>query len=226
MIITIDGPTASGKSTIAQLLAEQLSALYINSGLLFRAVAYILQSRGYDVTYFNSHESIAALINDESVRYEYTPGTGVRISFEEKDITPFLKTPDIDRAASLIATQPSVRQALLNYQRKLADDFDAVADGRDCGTVVFPEADYKFYITADLRARAMRWQRTHNDHKNLSLEEIEKIIAQRDKRDSSREIAPLKPAHDALIIDTSNMTIQEVLNTLRASMDKQFKKTT
>ncbi len=222
MIITIDGPTASGKSTIAQLLAEQLSALYINSGLLFRAVAYILQSRGFDMTYLNSHESIAALFSNESIRYKYTPGTGAHIFFEHTDITPFLTTPDIDRAASLIATQPSVRQALLDYQRKLADDFDVVADGRDCGTVVFPEADYKFYITADLRIRAMRWQRAHKNHKNLNLEEVEKIIAQRDKRDSNREIAPLKPAYDSFIIDTSHMTIQEVLNTLRASMDKQF----
>jgi CMP/dCMP kinase len=209
MIITIDGPTASGKSTIAYLLAQQLSAFYINSGLLFRAVGYVSLSNPAAV----ESETMTHFF-EEHVRYIYTPETNAELLYDTNNITPFLKTAEIDYAASIVAMHPFVRQAVLTYQRTLADDHSTVvADGRDCGVVVFPQAEYKLYITASLDVRAYRW---HLSQKNSSftLEQCKEIVDQRDKRDAHRPVSPLRPADDALIIDTSHMTVEQVITSI------------
>lgn len=227
MIITIDGPTASGKSTVARLLAEQLGYTYINSGLLFRALAYLLMKKvevvqnkkasielfetalAEDHTFLDIH-SIEKLC--ERLRYHFVSGKGSEVYLYDEPITHFLKSPEIDQAASIIGTHASVRQALLDFQRTLAQNHNVVADGRDCGTVVFPDADYKFFLTASLEVRAARLGHTLNSQSNQSFEELKKAVEERDARDSHRTIAPLKPAPDAFIIDSSNMTVQEVIS--------------
>ena len=215
MIITLDGPTASGKSTLARLLADTLSAYYLNTGLTFRAVAYVLS---------NESTITPALINSllKELLYTYTREQGIIITYQNKPITHLLKTPQIDQAASRLATNKDVREALLTYQRSLAHHKTTIADGRDCGTVVFPQAAYKFFITASEAVRAQRWQQ---DHPTYTFEEALSLIQQRDHRDSTRLLAPLKPAPDAQIIDTSNLSIDQALALLEGAIaEKSFAK--
>lgn len=215
MIITIDGPTASGKSTIAQLLAQQQDYLYINSGLLYRAVAYVLIQKKLPI---DAHSHLARIEVDllfPAITYHYHRDKGASILWNNKNITHLLKTAEIDLAASIVALQPLIRQEILEYERTLADEFNVIADGRDCGTVIFPQAEHKFFITASLNVRAERWQRDQrNAGKEFSLEAAKSIVEERDRRDAERSISPMKPADDALIIDTSSMTIQDVLTKL------------
>lgn len=217
MIITIDGPTASGKSTIAQLLAQQKEFMYINSGLLYRAVAYVLLHNKREIS---PHSHLAQAEVDElfpAITYTYSKDTGASILWKNENITHLLKTPEIDLAASIVAIQPLIRQEILEYERTLAHQFNVIADGRDCGTVIFPQAEYKFFITASLDVRADRWQRDQRKAgKEFSFDESKAIVEERDRRDSERSISPMVPADDALIIDTSSMTIQEVLSKLIA----------
>lgn len=224
MIITIDGPTASGKSTIARSLAQQLGYMHINSGLLFRALAYVLYNKVADHHKQMSIELFKEALNEDHAflevhaienackrfSYLFTSGAGSEILLCGKPITDLLKNPKIDQAASLIGTHVSVRQVLLDYQRTLANDYNIVADGRDCGTVVFPHADYKFFLTASLDVRASRLGRAEGTLHH-SFEETKKAIVERDARDSQRSLAPLMPASDSYIIDSSHMTVQEVI---------------
>lgn len=211
MIITIDGPTASGKSTIARQLAKKLEYLYINSGLLFRAVAYTLDKKNISPSSQELKTFLKELLTDE-LRYEYSPEDGAQIWYENNLITPLLKTPTIDTLSSQIATQPVVRDALLTYQRHLAQKHNVIADGRDCGTIVFPTAKYKFFITASLEVRAQRWQKDQEIKGNsYTLEESIRIIDERDTRDSQRSLAPLVVPENAHIIDTSDMNIDEAV---------------
>ena len=229
MIITIDGPTASGKSTVARLIAEQLGYTYINSGLLFRAVAYLLLKKAdndldlltHDLPMFDTQE-LENLMRDEELHYRFVKDKGPELFVRHEHITQLLKTPEIDKAASLVATHASVRQVLLEFQQELAKNHDVVADGRDCGTVVFPHANYKFFLTASIEVRAVRWQGEQEIRgKKFTLEEAICLVCERDARDSNRSIAPLKPATDAFIIDSSHMTVQEVISEITAVIQRQ-----
>ena len=211
MIITIDGPTASGKCTIARHLAKKLGYTYINSGLLFRAVAYILDKKNISPSTPELEALLKELLTNE-LRYEYSAKDGAQIWYENTLITPLLKTPKIDTLSSQIATLQSARQALLPYFRQLAQNQSVIADGRDCGTVIFPNAEYKLYITASLEVRAKRWQKDQESKgKTYTLEESKKIINERDTRDSQRAIAPLTVPENAHIINTSDMSIDEAV---------------
>ena len=212
MIITIDGPTASGKSTVAKELAKQLGYTYINSGLLFRAVAYVANAIHLDPTDSEFSEKLSNLFTDD-LRYSYTPQDGTRVWYKDQEITFLLKTPLIDRLASQIALQAPVRDIILRFQQDLAQTQSVITDGRDCGTVVFPNANYKFYITADEVVRAQRWQHDQEQKgKPYSLEQSKQLIAERDTRDSERTIAPLTIPEDAMTVDTSTMSINEVID--------------
>ena len=175
---------------------------------------------------YNRSKSYAA---EEKLHYRFVKDKGAEVFIRHENITPYLKTILIDETSSIVATNAAVRQVLLAYQRELANKHNVVADGRDCGTVVFPHAQYKFFLTASLEARAERWLNSHHqgaaldpkDSHNaqaalLSIEEVKKIIAERDERDSRRSIAPLKPAADAYIIDSSAMTVQDVITEILA----------
>lgn len=213
MIITIDGPTASGKSTIARMLASTLSFFYINSGLLFRAIAYYLKQKNVNAKYLNqiTDKDIKNLFESKYISYVYLDNR-VSILFENKDITDLLKDASIDELASIISKNILVRKAIEDYQHILADNYNIVADGRDCGTIVFPNAGHKFFLTAAIETRAARWQQDQLKRGNIfSLDESLQVISQRDNRDSTRKIAPLVPAIDANIIDNSDLTIEETL---------------
>jgi cytidylate kinase len=197
MIITIDGPSASGKSTIANKLAQRLGFFYLNSGLLYRAFAYavIHEKHAPDVLAQEAVEDIIALLY-----YHYHDGTA-RIAYRDKDITGSLETETIDQTASMISTSHKVRVAINDWQHRLVRDKNAVVDGRDSGSVVFADAAYKFYVTASEDIRVKRWLakqreqgRTPTDEQALSA------LRSRDKRDAERAEAPLVVPEGATII--------------------------
>lgn len=208
MIITIDGPAASGKSTTAKLLAEMLKFNYLSTGLLYRAVAYLLLRNNRNINDQLMQKDLD-FIND--IKYEFN-GNNPKISFKHEDITSNLYNNLLDQAASIISKNPLVREKLLVIQRNVANSYSIVADGRDCGTVVFPNADYKFYLTANVEVRANRMkQDLARKNLQMDIEEIKKSLIERDKRDMERSIAPLRIPEGGIIIDNSNMNIQDTL---------------
>lgn len=215
VIITIDGPTASGKSTVAKLLAQKLNYVHLNSGLLYRGIAYAL------VNFFNYTQD--QLVNPKQVDLNYIINhhklvyrdinNQAQVLYENQDITPYLKTKIMDNYASISSAAPQVRASLMELQRQVGKQHDLVAEGRDTGTKVFPHATLKIFLTASLQVRAKRWQSfMHKTGKDYSLVECEQLVDERDQRDINRPVAPLEPAHDAIIIDSSNLNIDQVIN--------------
>lgn len=194
LVIAVDGPAAAGKGTLAKALASRLSLPYLDTGLLYRAVARRMIDAGLDPA------------GDASAQAE---------ALEQEDLRRTdLRVPEIDRGASLVASQPAVREALLERQRVFAAQTGAVVDGRDIGTVVFPDADVKFFITASPRARALRRHRQVHGDAVITEAELDAAIAEiiaRDSRDSSRDTAPLVQAADALLIETDELSAEQVL---------------
>lgn len=219
MIITIDGPTASGKSSTARALADILHLYYLNSGALYRALAYLLLHQAHyrleDLTQPHQHD-IEKYLDPAHFVYQYTPKQHEKIIFDATEITPFLKgAPLIDQAASLISTNPHVRKCITTFSRAVALHHPLVTDGRDMGSCVFPQASYKFFLTASLEVRAQRWQ--HDMHQRgmvLSLAQAEEQLIIRDKRDLERTIAPLIVPQNAIMIDNSFLSSHETIDTI------------
>lgn len=215
MIITIDGPAASGKSTVARRLAHELSYYYLYSGLLYRAIAYVLVYRyGYTREQLRNplSDDIREIVDAGLLQYAYTKQTGAQIVLECVDITQQLKTHEIDDVASISSTAPVVREAVLQLQRKLACDYDLIADGRDCGTVVFPKANHKFFLTASPQTRAQRWLVDQQKlGKHLTLEQAVGAVLERDARDTQRACCPLVVPEGAYVIDNSVLSIEETV---------------
>jgi|GEM_PF-824272 len=213
MIITIDGPMASGKSSIARLLARELNCYYLYSGLLFRGLAAVLlRDYGYLQEQLSqpTMADIAEILAPENFVYVYDQQQGAQIIYKGASITSLLKTVEIDRAASIIGVHPDVRQALVVLQRRIAVEHALIADGRDCGITVFPHATYKFFLTAMPKIRAERWLAEQlRAGQTLSYEQALAAVIERDARDSSRATSPLQPAPDAFIIDNSDKNLQE-----------------
>lgn len=219
MIITIDGPTASGKSTLAVLLAKNLGYYYLNTGFLYRGLSYVLQHEfGYTIDQL-AHPQIADVehvLNSKRFVYTYQDGQA-GIIYEGTDITPFLKTKENDQASSVVSGDINVRNALLGYQRHFTQTYNVIAEGRDTGTVVFPHAQLKVYLTASIEERARRWQEMqHAKGREFTLQESIAQVQERDERDSSRSIAPLTIALEAKVIDTTHLTQQQTIDAIRA----------
>lgn len=215
MTITIDGPVASGKSSVARLLAMRLGFYYLNTGMLYRGAAYvILQELGDGVMTSADLDALSydqlAYISDLS--YEYHDNKP-HVFYKNQDISQQLYSPALDRAASVVSAAAPVRALLLNVQRAVSKKYDIVADGRDCGTVVFPDAQAKFFLTADPEIRARRLiadAARKND--NLSFQQALTQLNERDARDTSRALAPLRQPQDALVIDNSHLTVDQTLD--------------
>jgi cytidylate kinase len=208
MKIAMDGPAGAGKSTVAKAVAVKLNLNYLDTGAMYRAVAYSYLSRGMDV---NDHLSVIRELPGMDLRVEYFKD-GQHIFIGDRDVTPFIRTPDVSKGASDVAVIPEVRKKLVEIQRQVAEKYDIVMDGRDIGTYVLPDADHKFFITAAPSERARRrYMEIREKHPEITLEQIEKDIIARDETDTNRKFAPLKQAEDAMLVDTTNMSIKEVV---------------
>ncbi len=205
-VIAIDGPAASGKSTTAKQLAKKLKYIYIDTGAMYRAsgLCTLLQNIRLD-----NEVALQEMLDKISIRIEYAE-EGNRIYLNGKDVSERIRETDVTKLSSQIAVIGIVRKKMVELQRKMGEDGGVIMDGRDIGTVVFPNADFKFFMIADVRTRALRrWREVKDTGENITLEEIEEELIWRDKNDSTREISPLKQAEDAIPIDTSGMTIEE-----------------
>ncbi len=206
-VIAIDGPAASGKSTVAKAVAEALHIAYVNTGSLYRAVALAAQRAGIPL------ETIPEGFL-KTLRLTYRPDDSGKYELELDGAFPGaeLRTAEVAAGASRVAAQPAVREFLLGVQRGFAGERLIVMEGRDIGTVIFPDAEYKFFVTATPEERARRRLAQAGEVPDgATLAEVARSIAERDRQDSCRPIAPLKPAPDAEIIDTTGMTIPEVV---------------
>lgn len=226
MIITIDGPTASGKSTAARKLSKKLGFRCLSSGSIYRAVAYLLiEECGYTQERLidPQENDIRLILDDDRLRCGTQPNDCGITLFDGHDVTRFLKTEKISQAASIIATNKMVRGAINALLRRLADNYDLVAEGRDMGSVVFAHADIKFFLTASVEVRAHRWQKVQEKTGHLiSMQEAKKQIESRDERDSKRIIAPLIVAPGAIVIDTSSLSIEQVIDSLYAFVQEKM----
>ena len=202
-VITIDGPTASGKGTIAERVARALGFRYLDSGALYRLVAWRALERGIDTSDEAAVARLAA-----SMEPEFSNG---RIELDGHDVTDAIRREEVSRAASQVAVHPRVRQALLELQRSRRQAPGLVADGRDMGTVVFPDASLKVYLTASVDARAdRRYKQLIEKGFPANIAVLSQELRARDQRDSERTASPLKPAEDAYQLDSSALTIEEV----------------
>jgi cytidylate kinase len=209
MIIAIDGPAGSGKSTVAQLIASRLNFKYIETGSMYRAVAWKAQQAGIDP---EDAERISEVARTISI--EFQPGTErQKVMVDGEDLTPLLKTEIIGRLAAIVAANRTVREIMVAQQQNMGRNGNVVMDGRDIGTVVFPDADKKFFMVADQKERA---QRRHEEIKvkspEVTFEKIYEQLQQRDFEDENREVSPLVPAEDSIRLDTTKMNIDEVVN--------------
>lgn len=211
-IIAIDGPSGSGKSTISNRLAEILNIEYLNTGAMYRAATFYFLENGLNQE-SKENEILSALdkINIDFIDNE--------IYLNGKNIENEIRTDLITKNVSWVSANGKVRERLVDMQRDIASKKSFVLDGRDIGTVVFPNAKYKFYLTANARQRAMR--RFDQHESNLSVDEIEKAIIARDQYDSTREISPLKKAADAIEIDNSDLNIDQTIELILKNMDKE-----
>jgi pantoate ligase/cytidylate kinase len=225
MKIAIDGPAGSGKSTLAHALAERCQMTYLDTGAMYRAVTWGCLQAGCNLT---DEAAVTRMAEDSTIHFERT-AVGQKVFFNGVDVTQEIRTPEVDAHVSIVAAVPGVRHALLELQRKMAGDQDVVAEGRDIGTAVFPDAEVKIFLTADPQARAHRRavQRAGGDAASGKLadvdpKEVEVILQnlkERDKIDSSRETTPLKQAADAHLMDSSTMSVEEEISQIVSLID-------
>lgn len=212
MIIAIDGPAGAGKSTVAKLIAKKLGYLYLDTGAMYRALTLKALDQGVDI---NDSEKVAKLAANSVIGLINNPDGSLNVTLDGVDVSLAIRQPRITKSVSDLAKIKEVREVMLKNQRKLGSKGNTVLDGRDIGTVVFPEAEKKFYIDANLKERV---NRRHKELKGLgqdiTMDAVDADLSNRDKIDSNREFAPLKKAEDAIYVDTTFLTIEEVVNKL------------
>lgn len=213
MIVAIDGPAGVGKSTVAKQLASRLGYLYLDTGALYRAVAWAVLQNGHDPA---DADAVATLLPSLSLEMQFK-NDAVCVAVNGKDVTGELRTPAVSAAASVVSAIPAVRAWLLPVQRQIGQKGSVVAEGRDIGTKVFPSAPVKFFLEADAAVRAQRrhWELVAAGHSG-AIEQTSAELAGRDNRDRSRAVAPLVPAEDAHHIDTSALSAAEVVDQMMA----------
>jgi cytidylate kinase len=221
-ILTIDGPSGSGKGTISRAVAERLGWHYLDSGALYRAVGLAAAWEGVDLS---DAEAVAQCARRTEIRFE-TQGAGEpHVIVNGKDATRQLRTETAGAAASAIAAQPPVRAALVDLQHGFRRLPGLVADGRDMGTVIFPDAPFKVFLTASAGERAQRrYKQLKEKGVSVNLDSLLHEIAARDERDAGRAVAPLKPAEDAVVVDSTGTPIAEVIERVLAVLPEELRK--
>jgi len=212
LIITIDGPAASGKSTVARLLAERLGASFLDTGAMYRAVTLAAMQAGVDMS---DEEKLLGVVGKREFQFSVKAGK-ILVRINGADVTEQLRNPEVTANARYIASAPKVREKLVEMQRRFAAGQEKiVTEGRDQGTVAFADADMKFYLTAEPDERARRRQaELRAKGVDESLKKVRRSIEERDKSDENRTVGPLKPAGDAIIVDTTDLGIEEVVDKL------------
>lgn len=206
--IAIDGPAGAGKSTIAKLVAKQLGFVYVDTGAMYRAMALYFLRQGIGA---EEEAKISAASKDAAITIRYQDGNQ-QVLLNDEDVSGLIRTEAVGNMASAASVYPAVRAHLLDLQRNLAASADVIMDGRDIGTCILPDADVKFFLTASPEVRAMRrYKELKEKGLMCNLAEIEQDIIERDRRDSTRQTAPLRQAEDAILIDGSEMAIEQVV---------------
>lgn len=209
--VAIDGPAGAGKSTIAKLVAKKKGYIYVDTGAMYRGLAIHFIKKGISP---DDSRAVAEACADAEVTIGYEDGVQ-QIYLNGENVTSRLRTEEVGNVASKTSAIPAVREKLLELQRTLAEERDVIMDGRDIGTNILPNADVKIYLTASVETRAKRrYDELREKGEDCSLESIAHDIRERDERDMTRETAPLKKADDAVLVDSSDMTIQEVVDTI------------
>lgn len=221
-IIAIDGPAGSGKSTIGKLLAEYLGYLYFDTGILYRAVTFLALRRGVQVDEKEKVVEIAQSIKIDIRQSNSKNGGNIELFVDGEDVTSSLHTPEVDENVSVVAAHPGVRSALKEQQRRIGLQGNIVMVGRDIGSVILPEADLKIYLDASTEERALRRYRERIDRGEMvDYDSILATLQDRDRIDSTREVAPLKLASGAVVIDTDGLNIREVMDKLKEVIEDQ-----
>ncbi len=208
--IAIDGPAGAGKSSVAKILAKEMGYTYLDTGAMYRALTYESLRRGLS-------DAAAIVRMAETVSMRVLPGEDtMRVFLDEKEVTEYLRTPEVSAAVSSVSAIPEIRTRMVDLQRKLSAAGGTVLDGRDIGTVVLPHADVKFFLTASPHVRALRrFEEMKEKNPSITVEEIEADIRERDEKDSTRATSPLRPAEDAIPLDNSDWTLAETAAAIR-----------
>ena len=218
--IAIDGPAGAGKSTIAKMVAKKLGFIYVDTGAMYRAIAlYLIRNNiGAD-----EHNKIDEVLNDINITIEYDNDTQI-VKLNGENVNSFIREEQVGIMTSTVSKYAPVRSKLLQLQRELAETTNVLMDGRDIGTCVLPNADLKIYLTASSKTRAeRRWKELNEKGIDCDIKQIEIDIIERDNQDMNREVAPLKQADDAILLDTSDMSIQQVIDFIIERYDEKNK---
>lgn len=215
--IAVDGPAGAGKSSIARAVAEEIGYIYVDTGALYRSIAL------YSIENKLDNESLVNSLDKINIRLEFIDKCQ-HVFLNDNDVSDKIRTPEVSMGASKVSVIPEVREFLFGLQKKIAAENNIIMDGRDIGTVVLPDADLKVFLTASAEERANRRFKEMTDS-SITYEQVLEDIKQRDYNDMHRDIAPLKQAEDAVLLDTTGMTIEEVKQKLKALIDETEKST-
>ncbi len=208
-LIAIDGPVGAGKSTVAKITAKKLNIIYVDTGAMYRAVGLYVTRKGLDT---KKSEDVNSVLNEINLDVKLS-NEGQMIFLNGEDVTKLIRTPEISMAASNVSAIPEVRVKLVDMQRKLAETKSVIMDGRDIGTVVLPNATTKIYLNAELDERAdRRYKELIKKGQDVTFEDVKADIVKRDTNDMSRAVSPLKKADDAIELDTTGLTLEEVVD--------------
>ncbi len=224
-IVTIDGPSGAGKSSISKILAAELHYTYLDTGAMYRVVGLQVKRSGFDLEAENGREKLVQLLATlEMTLAPGEEGQETRVFLHGEDVSDAIRTPEMAMVASRVSAEPEVRKKLTEMQRAIGQNGAIVAEGRDMGTIVFPEARYKFFLDATPAERAKRRQQQFMERgQKVEYGELLTQIQKRDRDDSSRALAPLKPAPDAVVIDSSEMSIDEVVSFMLKTVHEKKK---